>query len=93
MGLIAQSGETTDMKYTDQSRRSFLAYSERERAVPWRPFPCYISWYALNINRNNAQDYSTNMTVSQCENVVKQWKTNLFDKYDKKVKSFVWDDG
>ncbi|MCI7273386.1 hypothetical protein MR642_03565 [bacterium] len=93
VGLIAQSGETTDMKYTDQSRRSFLAYSERERAVPWRPFPCYISWYELNINRNNAQDYSTNMTVSQCENVVKQWKTNLFDKYGKKVKSFLWDDG
>ena len=93
VGLIAQSGETTDIKYTDQSRRSFLAYSERERAVPWRPFPCYISWYELNINRNNAQDYSTNMTVSQCENVVKQWKTNLFDKYGKKVKSFLWDDG
>ena len=93
VGLIAQSGETTDMKYTDQSRRSFLAYSERERAVPWRPFPCYISWYELNINRNNSQDYSGNMTVSQCENVVKQWKTNLFDKYGKKVKSFLWDDG
>lgn len=93
VGLIAQSGETTDIKYTDQSRRSFLAYSERERAVPWRPFPCYISWYELNINRNNDQNYTTNMTVSQCENVVKQWKTNLFDKYDKKVKSFVWDDG
>ena len=93
VGLIAQSGSTEDSKYTDQSRRSFLAYSERERAVPWRPFPCYISWYELNINRNNAQDYSTNMTVSQCENVVKQWKTNLFDKYGKKVKSFLWDDG
>lgn len=93
VGLIAQSNNTEESKYTDQSRRSFLAYSERERAVPWRPFPCYISWYELNINRNNAQDYSTNMTVSQCENVVKQWKTNLFDKYGKKVKSFLWDDG
>ena len=93
VGLIAQSGDANDSKYTDQSRRSFLAYSERERAVPWRAFPCYISWYELNINRNNSQDYSKNMTVSQCENVVKQWKTNLFDKYDKKVKSFLWDDG
>lgn len=93
VGLIAQSGETTDIKYTDQSRRSFLAYSERERAVPWRPFPCYISWYELNINRNNSQDYSGNMTVAQCTDVVNQWKTNLFDKYDKKVKSFLWDDG
>ena len=29
----------------DQARRSFLAYSERERAVPWRANPAYISWY------------------------------------------------
>lgn len=34
VGLIAQSGSSSDPKYTDQSRRSFLAYSERERAVP-----------------------------------------------------------
>ncbi|MGM9689059.1 MAG: hypothetical protein ACI3YD_08400, partial [Alloprevotella sp.] len=93
VGLIAQSGSSSDTKYTDQSRRSFLAYSERERAVPWRAFPCYISWYELNINRNNSQDYSGNMTVAQCTDVVNQWKTNLFDKYDKTVKSFVWDDG
>ena len=93
VGLIAQSGSSSDSKYTDQSRRSFLAYSERERAVPWRAFPCYISWYELNINRNNSQDYSGNMTVAQCTDVVNQWKTNLFDKYNKTVKSFVWDDG
>lgn len=93
VGLIAQNGDANNSKYTDQSRRSFLAYSERERAVPWRPFPCYISWYELNINRNNAQDYSTNMTVAQCTDVVNQWKKNLFDKYGKKVKSFLWDDG
>lgn len=93
VGLIAQSGETTDIKYTDQSRRSFLAYSERERAVPWRPFPCYISWYELNIGRNNDRNYTNNMTVAQCTDVVNQWKTNLFDKYDHSVKAFVWDDG
>ncbi len=93
VGLIAQNGDTNDSKYTDQSRRSFLAYSERERAVPWRAFPCYISWYELNINRNNSQNYSGNMTVQQCTDVMNQWKTNLFDKYDKTVKSFVWDDG
>ena len=93
VGLIAQNGDTNNSKYTDQSRRSFLAYSERERAVPWRAFPCYISWYELNINRNNSQDYSKNMTVQQCTDVMNQWKTNLFEKYDKTVKSFVWDDG
>ncbi len=76
-----------------QARRSFLAYSERERAVPWRAFPAYISWYELNINRNNNQDYTGNMTVEQCEEVVSQWKENLFDKHNTRVKSFVWDDG
>lgn len=45
-----------------QQRRSVLAYSERERAVPWRAFPLYNSWYELNIDRNNAADYSNHMT-------------------------------
>ncbi len=76
-----------------QARRSVLAYSERERAVPWRPFPCYISWYELNINRNNDPDYTTNMTVEQCENVVSQWNTRLYKRYGVAPKAFVWDDG
>ncbi len=76
-----------------QARRSFLAYSERERAVPWRPYPVYISWYELNINRNNSQDYSGNMTVEQCSDVVEHWKTALFDTYGTGVEAFVWDDG
>ncbi|MFR4222773.1 MAG: hypothetical protein ACLT38_03215, partial [Akkermansia sp.] len=36
-----------------QKRRSFLAYMERERVMPYRPFIHYNSWYELNINRNN----------------------------------------
>ncbi len=76
-----------------QARRSFLAYSERERAVPWRAFPVYISWYELNIDRNNDENYTGNMTVGQCTEIVNQWKTNLFDKHNANVKSFVWDDG
>lgn len=77
----------------DQARRSFLAYSERERAVPWRAMPAYISWYELNIDRNNSPDYSKTMTEEQCTDVVKQWKKNLFDKYNENINSFVWDDG
>lgn len=83
VGLIAEG----------QARRSFLAYSERERAVPWRPYPVYISWYELNIDRNNSQDYSGNMTVEQCTDIVQHWQTALFDKYQTTVKAFVWDDG
>ena len=78
-----------------QLRRSFLAYSERERAVAWRPYPVYISWYELNIDRNNAQapSYKGNMTVEQCADVVSHWKTHFYDKYQMAPKTFVWDDG
>lgn len=78
-----------------QLRRSFLAYSERERAVAWRPYPVYISWYELNIDRNNAQapSYKGNMTVEQCSDVVSHWKTHFYDKYQMAPKAFVWDDG
>ena len=79
----------------NQLRRSFLAYSERERAVAWRPYPVYISWYELNIDRNNAQapSYNGNMTVEQCADVVSHWKTHFYDKYQMAPKAFVWDDG
>ena len=78
-----------------QLRRSFLAYSERERAVAWRPYTVYISWYELNIDRNNAQapSYKGNMTVEQCADVVSHWKTHFYDKYQMAPKAFVWDDG
>lgn len=92
-----------------QQRRSFLAYSERERAVPWRPFTLYNSWYELNIDRNNAVgnngvydasdpnntkgNYSGNMTSDQCVNVMNQWKTKFYDVYGKAPYAFVWDDG
>ena len=79
----------------NQLRRSFLAYSERERAVAWRPYPVYISWYELNIDRNNAPapSYKGNMTVEQCADVVSHWKTHFYDKYKMAPKAFVWDDG
>ena len=78
-----------------QARRSFLAYSERERAVPWRAVPAYISWYELNIDRNNAAPGSehTNMTAEQCLPILREWKTQLYDKYGEAPYAFVWDDG
>lgn len=76
-----------------QARRSFLAYSKRERAVPWRPMTIYNSWYELNIDRNNDPKYTTNMNVNQCADIVTAWKKNFFDKYNTSIKAFVWDDG
>lgn len=86
-------GSVVGLVSPGQARRSFLAYSERERAVPWRPMPVYISWYELNINRNNDPDYTTNMNINQCVDVMQQWKTKFFDPYGTGVKAFVWDDG
>ncbi len=99
VGLVAEG----------QQRRSFLAYSERERAVPWRAMPVYISWYELNIDRNNAVgnsgnydasdpnntkgNYSANMNINQCVDVLNQWKTKFYDVYGKTPVAYVWDDG
>ena len=93
VGLVAEG----------QQRRSFLAYSERERAAAWHPMTIYVSWYELNINRNNAKgnegnhnvvgDYSANYNSDQCVDVLNQWKTHFFDVYKKAPVAFVWDDG
>ncbi len=96
VGLIAQDGKQSSKNIREtQKRRSFLAYSERERAVPWRANPCYISWYELNIDRNNAapgREY-TNMTADGVLDVVAHWKSSLWDRYNVAPKNFVIDDG
>lgn len=76
-----------------QERRSFLAYNERERAVPWRSFVHYNSWYELNINRNNDPDPKNRMSEKQCLDVIEEWNKNLFKKHKIGVDAFVWDDG
>ncbi len=78
-----------------QARRSFLAYSERERAVPWRAVPAYISWYEININRNNAApgEEHTNTDETKCLPIVEEWKKQLYDVYGEAPYAFVWDDG
>lgn len=96
VGLIAQDGtqDKENIRET-QKRRSFLAYSERERAVPWRVFPHYNSWYELNINRNNAapgQEH-TNFTADDILRVMREWKTKYYDKYGEGIAAFVIDDG
>ena len=78
-----------------QARRSFLCYSERERAVPWRAVPAYISWYEINIDRNNAAPghEHENFTEAQCLPILNAWKEQLYDKYGEAPYAFVWDDG
>lgn len=76
-----------------QERRSFLAYSERERAVPYRPFIHYNSWYELNINRNNDSDPLKRMTEKQCVDVLNAWHEQMYKKRGIAIDAFVWDDG
>ncbi len=76
-----------------QQRRSVLAYSERERAVPWRTMNIYNSWYELNIDRNNSPTYDNHMTVAECLGVVDRWIQKLFVENNAAIDAFVWDDG
>lgn len=89
VGLIAQN----EGQGADQTRRSVLSYIERERAMPWKPMVIYNSWYELNINRNNAYDHSGNMTATDCERIVNQWREHLYDENGTNIGAFVWDDG
>ena len=96
VGLVAQDGtEANENIHKTQKRRSFLAYSERERAVPWRTFPHYNSWYELNINRNNAAPGSehTNFTSEDIVDVIGVWKKNFYERYGIAPVAFVIDDG
>ena len=96
VGLIAQDGTEGEANiHKTQKRRSFLAYSERERAVPWRANPVYISWYELNIDRNNAAPGSepSNMTADQVLDVLAHWKSDFYERYDMAPNMFVIDDG
>lgn len=76
-----------------QQRRSFLAYVERERVMPYRPFVHYNSWYELNINRNNDSDPAKRMNEKQCLDVVNEWHKEFFQKRNITIDAFVWDDG
>lgn len=87
-------GSVVGLMAPEEGRRSVLAYLERERAVPWRPYPIYNSWYELNINRTNKKPYDyDNLKVEQTVDVIKQWKKQMFDKQGVSIQAFVWDDG
>lgn len=77
----------------EQERRSFSAYLEREKAVSYRPFIHYNSWYELNINRNDNPDPMKRMTEPQCIEVLNSWDEQLYKKRGVNIDAFVLDDG
>lgn len=94
-----KKGETWDLSSVlglfapGQDRRSVLAYVERERALPYRPFVHYNSWYELNINRNDNPDPAKRMSEQQCLDVLAVWNEEMFKKRGVNLDAFVWDDG
>ncbi len=65
-----------------QLRRGFLAYVERERAHPYRPFLDYNSWYDLR-----------NYSESQCVDTINQIGEELTARRGVPISSFLFDDG
>ena len=61
--------------------------------MPWRANPAYISWYELNIDRNNAANPVNNMNADQVMDVMNHWRSDLYDRYGVAPQSFVIDDG
>lgn len=70
---------------TGQMRRAFLAYVERERSHPYRPFLHYNSWYDLGM--------VTPFDEQQCVDVIRVYGRELVENRGVKIDSFLFDDG
>ena len=92
-GKTWEVGAVVGLVAPGQQRRSVACYVDRERAVAWRPFPMYNSWFELNINRKDDPTYNTHFTSAQCVDVVRQWEENLYKAYGANISAFLWDDG
>ncbi|HUD84688.1 MAG TPA: hypothetical protein VMQ67_14350 [Candidatus Saccharimonadales bacterium] len=68
-----------------QLRRDFLAYLERERAHPYRPFLHYNSWYDIG--------YFNRYDQAAALNVIYAFGQELSVKRGVKLDSFLFDDG
>ena len=69
-----------------QLRRGFLYYVERERAIPYRQFLHYNSWFDISWDDSKLND-------SVCLDRIKAFKDSLIDKRHVKLKAFLFDDG
>lgn len=76
-----------------QQRRSFLAYSERERAAAYRLFIHYNDWYEIGITINNNQDPLKRNSEKWQLDMLETWKREMFQKRKTPIDCFVIDDG
>ncbi len=76
-----------------QARRSFLAYIERERAVPYRPFVHYNDWYEIGIRLHDHKDPMKRTSEPMWLELLDIWHKELCIKRRTKLDGFVIDDG
>lgn len=69
-----------------QLRRGFLAYLERERAHPYRPFLHYNSWFDISWDNRK-------YNAAESVNAIRQFGEQLVEKRGVKMESFLFDDG
>ncbi len=90
-GAAIEPGEKLDCSLVigfvrpGQLRRDFLAYLERERAHPYRPFLHYNSWYDIG--------YFNKYDEAAALNVIHAFGEELSVKRGVKLDSFMFDDG
>jgi hypothetical protein len=90
-GAAIQAGEEFDCSLVvgfvrpGQLRRDFLAYLERERAHPYRPYLHYNSWYDIG--------YFSTYDEAAVLNVINTFGEELSVKRGVKLDSFLFDDG
>ena len=76
-----------------QQRRSFLAYSERERAASYRLFIHYNDWYEIGITINNNPDPLKRNSEQWQLKTLETWMREMFIKRKTPIDCFVIDDG
>jgi len=67
-----------------QMRRAFLYYLERERAVPYRQFLHYNSWF---------DSYGAKLNETECMRVIQAYADSLIEKRHTPMQAFLFDDG
>ena len=77
----------------EQKRRSFLYYTEREKAVPYRPFVHYNDWYEIGIRLHDNQDPAKRTNEAMWLELLKTWNRELYTKRGVRLDAFVIDDG
>lgn len=70
----------------EQLRRGFLSYLEKVRAVPYRVFPHYNSWYDVGYDGRE-------ITEANAMDRIKMFGDSLVVKRKAKISAFLWDSG